>query len=160
MHSCHEHTVCIEDALRTADRICEERGLRFTDLRRRVLELVWENHGSAKAYDLLERLGEDYSAKPPTVYRALEFLQENGLVHKINSLNAYVGCSHPLQHQDCYFLICSKCQEIKECCTSQVANVVRDLAEKSSFVPSRTTLEIEGICQDCRSNQKYNINKS
>ncbi len=150
MHSCHEHTVCIEDAISAASRICEERGLRFTDLRKKVLELVWENHGSAKAYDLLEKLGEDYSAKPPTVYRALDFLQENGLVHKINSLNAYVGCSHPLQHQDCFFLICSACNEVQECCASHVAKVVRGMAEQSQFSPHHTTLEIEGECQDCR----------
>ncbi|MEP3248233.1 MAG: transcriptional repressor [Sneathiella sp.] len=150
MHSCHEHTVCIEDAISTASRICEERGLRFTDLRRKVLKLVWENHGSAKAYDLLEKLGEEYSAKPPTVYRALDFLQENGLVHKINCLNAYVGCSHPLQHRDCFFLICSACNEVQECCASDVAKAVRGMAEQSHFSPHHTTLEIQGECQDCR----------
>ncbi|GLQ07886.1 transcriptional repressor [Sneathiella chinensis] len=150
MHLCHEHEVCVETALATADQICEERGVRFTDIRRRVLELVWENHGSAKAYDLLERLGGEYSAKPPTVYRALEFLQENGLVHKINSLNAYVGCSHPLQHKDCFFLICSRCNEVQECCTEPVANAVWQMAAKRHFKPRHTTLEIEGQCQQCQ----------
>ncbi|WP_219821644.1 Fur family transcriptional regulator [Sneathiella aquimaris] len=149
MHECHEHALCVEDAVQAANRICDERGLRFTDLRRRVLELVWENHGSAKAYDLLEKLGSDYSAKPPTVYRALDFLQENGLVHKINSLNAYVGCSHPLKHQDCFFLICSVCNEVQECCTGQIVDVVRDMAKKSHFSPHHTTLEIEGECEKC-----------
>jgi Fur family transcriptional regulator, zinc uptake regulator len=150
MHGRHEHIHCIEDAVNNANRICEERGLRFTELRRRVLELVWENHGSAKAYDLLEKLGGEYSAKPPTVYRALDFLQENGLVHKINSLNAYVGCSHPLQHKDCFFLICSQCDEVAECCGSPVAKALRKMAAGEGFAPSQTTLEIEGQCSDCQ----------
>jgi len=150
MRGCHEHAHCIEDAIAAADRICTERGLRFTELRRRVLELVWENHGSAKAYDLLEKLGGDYSAKPPTVYRALEFLQENGLVHKISSLNAYVGCSHPLEHRNCYFLICKKCDEVQECCVGSVADTLQDLALSNNFKPEQMTLEIEGTCSSCQ----------
>jgi len=150
MQACHEHAHCIEDALGAADRICAERGLRFTDLRRRVLELIWENHGSAKAYDLMEKLGGDYSAKPPTVYRTLDFLLENGLVHKINSLNAFVGCGHPLQHKDCFFLICSSCDEVEECCASPVADALRQMADARGFVPLQTTLEIEGTCRNCQ----------
>lgn len=154
MHACHEHKTCVEDALKAADRICDERELRFTDLRRRVLELIWENHGSAKAYDLLEKLGGEFSAKPPTVYRTLDFLQENGLVHKINSLNAYVGCSHPLKHKDCFFLICSVCNEVKECCASKVADALRKMARESGFTPHQTTLEIEGECLECSGGNK------
>jgi Fur family zinc uptake transcriptional regulator len=146
----HEHTHCIDDAMTAANRICEERGLRFTELRRRVLGLVWENHGSVKAYDLLERLGGEFSAKPPTIYRALDFLQENGLVHKINSLNAYVGCSHPLQHHDCFFLICCSCHEVEECCASSVADSVREMTKDCQFTPRQTVLEIEGECRNCR----------
>ncbi|MEH6405119.1 MAG: Fur family transcriptional regulator [Sneathiella sp.] len=149
MHACHEHALCVEEALTAADRICDERELRFTDLRRRVLSLIWENHGSSKAYDIMEKLGDDFSAKPPTVYRTLDFLQDNGLVHKINSLNAYVGCSHPLKHQDCFFLICSCCNEVQECCASHIADTLRDMANKNKFSPRHMTLEIEGECQDC-----------
>jgi len=150
MFAQHEHTHCIEDAVKSAERICEERNLRFTDIRRRVLELVWQNHGAAKAYDLLDQLGDEYSAKPPTVYRALDFLQENGLVHKLNSLNAYIGCQHPLEHDDCFFLICSDCQEVAECCAGDVASSIRSLAASRHFTPRQTTLEIEGRCQQCQ----------
>lgn len=150
MHGCHEHTSCVSDALIAADKICDDRGLRFTDLRRHVLELVWENHGAVKAYDLLDKLDNEFSAKPPTVYRALEFLQKNGLVHKISSLNSYVGCSHPLKHSDCFFLICSHCNEVAECCGSDVAKAVRDMVETQGFEPNQTTIEIEGTCQECR----------
>ena len=150
MYAQHEHSRCIETALQNAEQICEERNLRFTDLRRRVLELVWQNHGAAKAYDLLEQLGDDYSAKPPTVYRALDFLQDNGLVHKISSLNAYVGCEHPLAHKDCFFLICSECEEVAECCAPEVASSLRDMVRESGFKPMRTTVEIEGLCKQCQ----------
>ncbi len=153
MYAQHEHSHCIETAVETAERICEERSLRFTELRRRVLELVWQNHGAAKAYDLLEQLGDDYSAKPPTVYRALDFLQENGLVHKINSLNAYVGCEHPLEHKDCFFLICSNCEEVAECCAPEVAGSLRNMVSESGFKPVRTTVEIEGLCKQCQNEQ-------
>lgn len=150
MFGSHEHAHCIEDAVSAAVQICEERGLRFTDLRRHVLELVWEGHGAVKAYDLLEKLDAEYSAKPPTVYRALEFLQENGLVHKINSLNAYVGCSHPLAHKDCFFLICSECNEVQECCSENLSDSLKSLVKKSDFLPEQTTLEIEGKCKECQ----------
>lgn len=156
MYTRHEHAVCVEDALNTAHRVCAERALRFTDLRQRVLTLIWENHGSVKAYDILERLGGDFSAKPPTVYRALDFLQENGLVHKINSLNEYVGCSHPLKHKDCFFLICSECNEVKECCAGPVADALREMAKVNSFTPHQMTLEIEGICQQCSAKGENN----
>ena len=150
MYDQHEHSHCIETAVEAAERVCADRNLRFTELRRRVLELVWQNHGAAKAYDLLEQLGDDYSAKPPTVYRALDFLQENGLVHKINSLNAYVGCEHPLEHNDCFFLICSNCEEVAECCAGEVAASLRKMVRGKNFKPTHTTLEIEGLCSQCQ----------
>ena len=92
----HEHQSCIEDALARADDVCRERGVRLTPLRRRVLELVWSSHRAVKAYDLLAALGDAVgAAKPPTVCRALEFLMAQGLVHRIDSLNAFVGCPQP-----------------------------------------------------------------
>ena len=89
----HRHSLCIDEALATAEKSCEQAGNRLTPIRRRVLELVWAGHGPVKAYDILDILrSERSSAAPPTVYRALEFLLAQGLVHKIESLNAYLGC--------------------------------------------------------------------
>ncbi|MCB2082284.1 MAG: transcriptional repressor [Rickettsiales bacterium] len=137
-------------ALNQAEAICQEQGLRFTALRRRVLAMVWENHGPAKAYDILDKLqAENHSARPPTVYRALDFLQEHGLVHKLNRLNAYVGCSHPLQHTECYFLICSQCGTIEECCNDALKQAILSITTQHQFTPAHTTLEIEGICREC-----------
>ena len=94
-------------------RCARERGVRLTPLRRRVLELVWGSHRAVKAYDLLAALGDAVgAAKPPTVYRALEFLMAQGLVHRIDSLNAFVGCPQPDHRHSAQFLICGGCGDV------------------------------------------------
>ena len=116
MKKCKSHKSCIKEALIEAKIICGQRGVNLTKLRETVLKLIWKNHSYVKAYDLLEELRKiDHSAKPPTIYRSLDFLMENGFIHKIQSLNAFVGCSHPSEHDECYFLICKECQNIEEC---------------------------------------------
>ncbi len=151
MPVCRTHKVCIRSALVTAEMICRDRGVRFTKLRRRVLELVWAGHGPVKAYEILGKLDNSIAAvRPPTVYRSLDFLLECGLVHKLSSLNAYVGCSHPLKHDECYFLLCSGCGEVKECCSGELEQVIREAAGKNEFRLGHTTLEIEGRCRECR----------
>ena len=150
MFETHVHKECIHSALASAEKICLERGLRLTQLRKRVLELVWESHGPVKAYDILDKLdSKSSSAKPPTVYRSLDFLAANGLVHKLNSLNAYVGCSHPSRKHACYFLICKVCHEVKECCNQMLTNAIDNTSRKNNFKVSSVTLEIEGVCEHC-----------
>ena len=150
MSHCVSHKECLTHAITTAEMICKEKGVRFSSSRRRVLELIWSSHTPNKAYDILDVLSsEDSAAKPPTVYRALDFLMANGLVHKISSLNAYVGCSHPTHHQGCYFLICTQCHFISECCNDNLAEEVFKTAEKNHFTVKQVTLEIEGLCQEC-----------
>ena len=150
MLDCQDHEVCIESALRQAESICQEKGLRFTELRREVLRLIWLSHVPAKAYDILEKLkGKAWSAKPPTVYRALDFLQETGLVHKLDSINAYIGCSHPREHNGCYFLICTDCKEAKECCSPELTDAIELAWSKNSFRPKKVTLEVLGQCGEC-----------
>ena len=111
----HRHQQCIDDALSAAEILCTRRGRKLTPLRRRVLELIWSRHEPARAYDILEQLdGEGKSGAPPTVYRALEFLLTNGLVHRIQSLNAYVGCGEPGTAHAGQFLICRGCNAVGE----------------------------------------------
>ena len=151
MLDCQDHEVCIERAMREAESICQEKGLRFTDLRREVLRLIGLSHVPAKAYDILENLkGKEWSAKPPTVYRALDFLLETGLVHKLDSINAYIGRSHPRDHNGCYFLICTDCKEAKECCSSELSDAIELAWNKISFRPKKITLEVFGQCSACR----------
>lgn len=145
----HDHERCIEDAVAAAEAICGERGLRFTDTRRRVLEIVWNRHGPIGAYDILEVLQAERRAAPPTVYRALEFLQEQGLVHKIESLNAFVGCSHPGGAHVSQFLICTNCRQAAELDDPDIAYLISRKMVSAGFDVSRQTIELQGVCSDC-----------
>ena len=132
--SCRTHEHCINKALRQAELICERSSLRLTPLRRKVLVIIWENHKPAKAYDILDKLkSQETAAKPSTVYRALNFLLESGLIHKLEGLNAYIGCSHPCAHPTCYFLICSCCGDIQECCHNHLTDAIASTAHQYAF---------------------------
>ena len=147
---CESHRDCIDKAMEIAEQTCSEKQLKFTNLRREILRMIWEGHGPKKAYDLLEKLQlTNQSAKPATVYRTLEFLLANGFIHKVNSLNAFVGCSHPSKHPDCYFLICDNCNDISEYCDKAIATAIKTIAEKNQFRITNTTLEIAGRCNSC-----------
>ncbi len=147
----HDHEECVENAIAEAERLCTERGTRFTDLRKRVLQMIWQGHKAVKAYDLLDQLAnEGGSAKPPTVYRALDFLMEEGLVHKIESLNAFIGCPHPSDNHISQFLICDKCETVKELTSKELDNSVLGMAREAGFSIHKQTLELRGLCADCQ----------
>lgn len=151
----HDHSICIETAIAEAERLCAERGSRFTDLRRRILKMIWQGHKAVKAYDLLDQLAtEGGSAKPPTVYRALDFLMEEGLVHKIESLNAYIGCPHPGDNHVSQFLICDKCETVKELSSDELTAAVMNAAKQANFAIRRQTLELHGVCANCQRNRE------
>ncbi len=146
----HDHDHCIADALTRADRLCAERGARLTPLRRRVLELVWNSHRPVGAYAVLDQLRSgDKSAAPPTVYRALDFLLEHGLVHKIESLNAFIGCDHPQDRHVSQFLICTKCSGAIELQDPGIVNAVKKSAAQAGFAVNRLTIELQGLCTNC-----------
>lgn len=103
----HTHENCINSALKAAEEICRTKGERFTPLRQYIFSQLWQTHKAKKAYDILEELKDtEYSAKPPTVYRALDFLVKHNLAHKISTINAYIGCYHPRENHICQLLIC------------------------------------------------------
>ena len=150
MHKCDDHRRCIDDAIAKAEFVCKDRGLRFTEIRRSILKLIWKNHKPSKAYDLLAEISKmDYSAKPPTVYRALDFLRANGFIHKINTLNAYVACTHTLKHNQCYFIICDKCDQVQECCDDAITETIERTLSSNRFSHKDIALEISGSCDDC-----------
>jgi Fur family zinc uptake transcriptional regulator len=151
------HDAGVAAARTEADAACRARGAQLTALRREVLRLVLESRQPIGAYALLDRLrGDRPGAAPPTVYRALDFLQEQGLVHRVERLNAFVGCAGP-QHHHCghghdhphQFLICGRCGATEEICDDAVARAVASAARHAGFVPTRTTVEIEGSCAAC-----------
>lgn len=147
----HDHALCVESAIAKAELICEEKGARFTALRRTILKFVWAEHKAVKAYDLLDKLAktETGSAKPPTVYRALDFLIEQGLVHKIQSLNAYVGCPYPGEKHLSQFLICDRCEAITEINVSNISKWFLSKADEIGFDVHSQTVELHGHCRQC-----------
>ncbi|MCY4263939.1 MAG: Fur family transcriptional regulator [Gammaproteobacteria bacterium] len=146
----HDHELCIEEALKQAKRVCEIEGERFTDLRRQVLELIWAEHKPIKAYDLLNELSaKRRGVAPATVYRTLDFLQAQGLVHKLESLNAFMGCSHPGQKHHGHFLICESCEQVRELESNAFKQSAGLIEQENAFKIRHMTVEIFGICESC-----------
>ena len=153
----HDHAHCVADALAAADLVCRQHGARLTDLRRRVLELIWESHAPIGAYELIDKLsrareadGEAGRVAPPTVYRALDFLIAQGLVHRIESLNAFVGCAQPAHPHRGYFLICEGCGTAHELEGGALDADVKARARALDFDIRRITIEVAGRCPACR----------
>lgn len=152
----HDHTLCIDAALTSAQRVCSERGVRLTPLREEVLQLVWQSHKPLGAYTLLEQLankaapGQRRKLGPPTVYRALEFLREQGLVHRIDSLNAFIGCQHPQQPHQRFFLICRGCESAVELISEPLTAAIKTVADAARFSHEGASVEITGLCPPCR----------
>lgn len=148
--SSHDHRSCVRSALSDAERLCARQGLRLTALRRRVLELIWEGHRPRGAYELLEQLAADgRKPSPPTVYRALEFLLAHGLIHRINSRNAYVGCTHPGEEHMAQIFICDRCSIVLEQADGSLNRRIQRTADELHFRIREQTVEIAGLCPHC-----------
>ncbi len=147
----HDHDRCVADALSAAEDMCAAAGDRLTPLRRRVLELVWGSHRPIGAYAILDQLKSGgRSAAPPTVYRALEFLLEHGLIHRIESLNAFAGCSHPGDSHLVQFLICRSCGTAAELDDRRLSEAIGRSAADQGFNIQSRVVELSGICAACQ----------
>jgi Fur family transcriptional regulator, zinc uptake regulator len=148
-HAAHPHDA--KGFVRAVEHASEERGLRLTPLRKEVLELVAAARKPVKAYDLLDQLRERHgNAAPPTVYRALDFLLDNGFIHKLESINAFVSCHHPAEAHQVPFLICDVCSSAVEVCDDRVAELIEAQAKTLGFKPQAQTLEVHGTCRQCQ----------
>ena len=147
----HDHAHCASDALARAEVICAEVGARLTPVRRRVLEILLEQHQALGAYDVLNRLAsEGYGNQPPVAYRALEFLVEQGFAHRIQRLNAFTACMHPGEAHAPAFLICRVCSAVSEAAATPVRAALDTAAAGVGFVIERSTIEALGLCPLCR----------
>jgi len=136
--------------LARADSLCTARGARLTGQRRRVLEILCAAGRPIGAYEILEAMRDGPRAvAPPTVYRALDFLLEQGLIHKLESLHAFVECDHPEQPHSSQFLICTECGVVTELADAGVDRSLADAASGSGFQPSRRVIEVLGTCAGC-----------
>ena len=148
----HDHSQCVDNALADADALCARQGVRLTALRRRVLELVWQSHKPLGAYDILGTLSEEDGrrAAPPTVYRALDFLLENGLIHRIASLNSFIGCNRPEHSHQGQFLICRACRTAIELSQPSISDAIVAAAKAVGFQVEQQTVEVVGLCSRCQ----------
>ena len=136
--------------LKQAEALCRERGVRLTDQRRTVLQLLCVSEKPLSAYELLDRMrGVVKNPTPPTVYRALDFLLEQGLVHKLESLHAYIGCAHPDHPHASQFLICDACGEVAEVEDTGVTDSLKAAGRAVGFRTKRPVVELLGTCAQC-----------
>ena len=147
----HDHARCTADAIAHAEAVCQQRGQRFTPIRRQVLEALLSSHRPLGAYDVIEELAKRVARPAPiTVYRALDFLMEQGLVHRIESRNAFLACAHNHDvSSSVAFLICERCGAVGEIAAASVTQPLIDGARASGFAPKMTVVEITGICLNC-----------
>ena len=135
--------------LAEAEELVTAKGQKLTPIRRKVLHLLLESEEPAKAYDLLANLDGEGAAKPPTVYRALDFLQEMGLAHKIESLNAYVACGHANHEHSAVFLICQACGAAEELHATETSEALSKETSSAGFVIQNAVIEARGTCRKC-----------
>ncbi len=146
----HDHKNCVRHALEVAEQLCRERGVQLTSIRHQVLELIWESHKAVKAYELLDRIKPmQAAAKPATIYRALDFLIEQGLIHRVESLNAFIGCSCSEYQHEQLLLICNKCLEVEERSAAKVMYALSQEIQQANFTVHSKALEIHGVCAKC-----------
>jgi Fur family transcriptional regulator, zinc uptake regulator len=148
----HDHACCAVGALARAVAVCAERGERLTPMRRRVLESLAASHRPLGAYEIIDRLAElGPRPAPITIYRALDFLLANGLVHRIESRNAFIACiNNHASGSLVVFLICERCGAVGEAPATAVADALLVAASAASFVPKTPVIEITGVCAHCR----------
>lgn len=151
-HPDHDHQACIDSALTAARELCRDKQQKLTKTREKVLQLIWGSHRPIGAYSLMDALaeGEQKRVAPPTVYRALDFLLELGLIHRINSLNAYIGCQDPSHEHHCYFLICTSCNLAVETDPGPFQSAVGQLKQESGFEIRQQNMEFNGLCPHCQ----------
>lgn len=146
----HDHADCAGDVLAQAEILIDQRGARLTPVRRRVLEILLEEHRAMGAYEVLDRLASDgFGKQPPVAYRALDFLVKQGFVHRIRRLNAFAACMHPGTVHSPVFFICRTCNGVAETPALAVRSALEEAADKLGFVVERTNIEALGLCPTC-----------
>lgn len=147
----HDHSHCAGDNLARAEALMAARGARLTPVRKRVLEILLEAHKALGAYDVLQRLAaEGYGNQPPVAYRALDFLVEQGLAHRIQRLNAFTACMHAGEAHAPAFLICDRCATVAEAPVAPIRAALEAAAAEMGFAVERVSLEATGLCPACR----------
>lgn len=146
----HDHSACVATGLAVAEAQCATRGARLTPVRRKVLEILLEDHRAHGAYAILDRLREaGFGSQPPVAYRALDFLVAQGLVHRIEGRNAFVACPDPSEPHAPAFMICRICDAVAEARSAPERGALGAAAASEGFRIERAVVEAEGVCPAC-----------
>ena len=148
----HDHGRCTADAIAHAEQVCAKRAQKFTPIRRQVLQALLSSHRPLGAYEVIDELAKSMPRPAPiTVYRALDFLMENGLVHRIESRNAFLACigEHEAGAGTTVFLICERCGAVGEANSAAVAETLQSAARAAGFTPKARVIEVTGVCAHC-----------
>jgi len=148
----HDHNCCIQNTVDVADKHCKQAGLQLTPIRKRVLEILLEEHRALGAYEILDRLRQEkLGSQPPVAYRALDFLVKNGFAHKIERMNAFVACTQPGEAHTPVFMICRECDTVAESTSELSQGQLGRTAKDLGFSIERIVIEAEGLCPNCQS---------
>ena len=140
----------MEKNIQEAEQYCQENGLNFTPVRRKVLEILLQKNTAIGAYEILDLLREaGFKNQPPVAYRALEFLVQNGFAHKIEQLNSFIGCMHPGKDHSPAFMICRNCDSVSEEEALTRNFSVSQIALKAGFTVEKAVIEARGLCHSC-----------
>jgi Fur family transcriptional regulator, zinc uptake regulator len=152
----HDHDRCVSRIMRAAEKVCEKRQLQLTPIRKRVLELITQRHAPIGAYEILSAIKKGEAAQaPPTVYRALEFLLEAGLIHRIDTLNAFIACEMPESVHAGQFLVCRNCSKVVELDDPAISRLLVQKAKALGFTADPQDVEVKGLCSACQSADEH-----
>lgn len=147
----HDHQRCIDAALNRARQCCDAANARLTPIRETVLLLIWKSHKPLGAYSIVEQLPAltGKRIQPPSVYRAIEFLLELRLIHRIPSLNAFIGCPFPGSDHSDVFMVCRQCGSAAEVSADNLNQLIAETTHKAGFQLESQTVEVSGLCLAC-----------
>lgn len=149
IHTAHCHSRA--ERLAEADALVTHRGARFTTMRRATYDFLLQQKAPLSAYDILARLETRLNKKlaPPTVYRALDFLMEHGLIHRLETNNTYLTCDHPAEAHESFYLVCTACGATQEVDDHAIGDLLEAKARALGFKPGRQVIEVQGLCARC-----------
>ena len=144
--------IAVGNSIKEAEKYCKEKDLKFTPVRRKVLEILLQKNKALGAYEILDLLREaGFKNQPPVAYRALDFLVKNGFAHKIEQLNSFVGCVHPGKDHSPAFMICTNCNFVSEEEAINSDFSISKIGSRSGFKVEKAIIEAQGLCQSCAS---------
>lgn len=151
VHQPHDHDRCINAALTRAKSLCQEKSVKLTATRESVLTILWQSHRPLGAYQIQDQLSKLLAKPiaPPTVYRAIEFLLDLSLIHRLPSLNAYIGCPFPSSQHSNLFMICNDCGSVAEMADAVLNEVLQTASNKANFGLQSQSIELFGQCPQC-----------